>query len=307
MSEPTSDRNDQTPVKLTGKAVPLTPAPPQEFDLLAFWIQYRSTVMKVITFTLLAVAGWAVWQVLEMRKRAGSEGALASAKTEDALRKVIADWAGTPSSGSAQILLGAQLREAGKFDDSAKVLKEFADKNGSHPLQVGALFSLGTTLEFAGKMDEAAATYQSIISGHPASAFAPQAMLGQARIFKGQDKADEIRRVLGALQQQFANSPYEKEATGILEALNNPKGRMTGGSPRPAPPAPPAPVPVAPGAPKAVVTPGAPPITITPTPETPKAVVPQSAPPITITPAPAAPVPEAPKPTEPAPAPAPAK
>ncbi len=279
MSEPTSDRNDQTPVKLTGKAVPLTPAPPQEFDLLAFWIQYRSTVMKLITFTLLAIAGWAVWQVLEMRKRAGSEGALASAKADDELRKVIADWAGTPSAGSAQILLGAQLREAGKFDDSAKVLKEFADKNVDHPLHVGALFSLGTTLEFAGKLDEAAATYQSIISGHPASAYAPQAMLGQARIFKGQDKPEEIRRVLGALQQQFANSPYEKEAAGILEALNNPKGRVTGGSPRPAPPAPPAPV-----APKAVVTPGAPPITITPVP--------------------AAPAPEAPKPAEPAPEPA---
>ncbi len=238
MSEPTSDPKDQTPAKLTGKAVPLNPAPPQEFDLLAFWIQYRSTIMKVVAFLLLAIAGWAVWQVMELRKRAGSEGALSEAKTEEQLRKVIADWAGTPAAGTAHILLGAQLRDAGKFDESAKVLREFADKNTGHPLQVGALSSLGTTLEFAGKLDEASATYQRIISTYPTSAYAPQSMLGQARIYKVQNKPEEIRRILGALQQQFANSPYEKEATAILEVLNNPKGRATGGSPRPTPPAP---------------------------------------------------------------------
>ena len=283
MSEPTSDPQDQTPVKLTGKAVPLTPAPPQEFDLLAFWIQYRSTISKVVTLVLLSAIGWAVWQVLEMRKRAGSEGAFAAAKDEAALRKVIADWAGTPAAGSAQVILGAQLRDAGKFDESAKVLREFADKNPGHPLQVGALFSLGTTLEFANKLDEAAATYQTIISSHPASAYAPQAMLGQARIFKAQNKADDIRRILGALQQQYANSPYEKEATGILEALNNPKGRAIGGSPRPVQPAPPTPAPTAPKA--ADDTPSVQPITITPP-------APQ---PALVTPVPVTPAPEAPK------------
>ncbi len=281
--------------------MPLNPAPPQEFDLLAFWIEYRSTIMRVLTFTVLAVAGWAVWQVMEMRKRAGSESALTEAKTEEQLRKVIADWAGTPAAGTAQILLGAQLREAGKFDDSAKVLREFADKNTGHPLQVGALHSLGTTLEFAGKLDEAAATYQRIISSYPVSAYAPQAMLGQARIYKAQDKPDEIRRILGALQQQFANSPYEKEATGILEALNNPKGRATGGSPRPAPPAPPEP---APTAPKAAGAPSAKPITITPKAPAPKPAALQPAPtgPAPAAPAPATTAPETPKAPEPKPA-----
>ncbi len=291
MSEPTSDPKDQTPVKLTGKAVPLNPAPPQEFDLLAFWIQYRSTIMKAVLFLLLAIAGWAVWQVMEIRKRAGSEGALSEAKTEEQLRKVIADWAGTPAAGTAQILLGAQLRDAGKFDDSAKVLREFADKNTGHALQVGALFSLGTTLEFADKLDEASATYQRIISTYPASAYAPQSMLGQARIYKGQNKPEEIRRILGALQQQFANSPYEQEATAILEVLNNPKGRATGGSPRPTPPAPPAPPAPAPAAPKAAGEPIVKPITIPLAPATP--VIPAPAPEATKAPAPKpAPAPE---------------
>ena len=264
MSEPESESKELKPVP----AAAPEPVEEQEFDLLAFWIQYRKTITRSLVLVLVGVAVFFGFEFVKQRKMADSAKALASAKSADELSKVTTEWAGTPAAASAQLRLGDELRRAGKFDESAKALQDFAVKYPQHELQDRALISLGITQEYAGKTDEAFATYQSVVSGHPASSAATDAQVRQARILKAKGKNDEALRILSALEQQAKSPFYLDDVRTLTAEIKNPNGRITGGNPRPVQPepaeaekkpdavkikvpaVPPAPAPTAPQSPK---------------------------------------------------------
>ena len=277
MSHPDSDPNEPNPA--APSAAP-APAPAAEFDLLAFWIQYGKLIIRIVTFAFLAVGVWGAFQFMEYRKRLGSEEALAGAKTPEEFRKVIADWGGTPSAGIAHLRLADELRKASKPEEAATALKGFLEKFPSHPLRAGAAHALASDLESAGKLEESLAAYQRLSSFGTKSAFAPLALIGQARVLNAQGKPDDARRALESVQQQFPTSPFFEEANIWLDEIKNPAGTKTGGSPRPAPPAPAPGVKVTPppaGAspkPAIITAPSAPapPAGTSPTPPTPPAL-----------------------------------
>ena len=221
------------------------PPPAAEFDLLAFWIQYGKLIIRIATFAFLAVGVWGAIQFMEYRKRVGSEEALAGAKTPEEFRKVISDWGNTPSAAIAHLRLADELRKASKPEEAATALKDFLEKFPAHPLRAGAAHALAADLESAGKIDEALTAYQRLSSFGTKSAFAPLALIGQARVLNLQGKPDDARRALESVQQQFPDSPFFEEANTWLEEIKSPAGTKTGGSPRPVPPVPP--VPPAPG------------------------------------------------------------
>ena len=290
MPQPASDPNEQE--KAPG-AKPLTPPAAQEFDLLAFWIMHRTLITRLVAGALIAIAIWGAYEFMEYRKRTKSEEALAAAKKPDDFRKLIADWGGTPSGGTAHLLLADELRKEGKADEAARILKEFTEKYPVHPLRAAGLHALAVSLEIAGKTDEALASYQRLAGSNAKSAFAPLALLGEARVLTVQNKPDDARKQLEALQQQFPGSPFSYEALMRLEQIKNSAGRKTGGTPRPAPPAEADPA-----------KPPKPPTPPTPAPPTPPAPVPPKPAPSTPTlPQPAPPKPPQPSPAPPAPAP----
>ena len=323
MPLPASDSNEPKPL-------PSTPAPPQEFDLLAFWIMHQRLIIRLLIVALLAVAVWGAFLFMDYRRRAGSEAALTSAKTSADYRKVAADWSGTPAAGTAFIRLAEELRNEGKPAEAAQALREFLAKHPLHPLRVPASHALASSLETAGKFDEALAAYQQFASAHGRSAFAPLAFTGQARVLIALGRTDEARKVLESIEQKFPGNPLMREASMLLDEIKNPAARKTGGSPRPAPTPAPAPAPALnlQGTPPAPLPPGtpAPSIKITPVPApapapapapgpslnlqgTPPAPVPPAAPAPPVTPAPATPAPAAPAPAAPPipPSPAPPK
>lgn len=234
MSEPESESKEQKPVPAS------TPAPveEQEFDLLAFWIQYRNTIVRSLVLILIGVAVYFGYEFSKQRMLADSAQALASAKNADELRKVTTEWAGTPAAASAQLRLGEELRRAGKYDESAKALQEFAVKYPKHELQDRALISLGISQEFAGKPDEAYATYQRVVSDYSASSAATDAQIRQARILKTKGKTEEALRILAALEQHAKSPFYQDEIRALTADIKNPNGRITGGNPRPVQPEP---------------------------------------------------------------------
>ena len=289
MSPNAPGSNEPTPALSTP-----APQPPQEFDLLAFWIMHQRLVIRILIVALLAVAVWGAWLFMDYRRRAGSEDALGNAKTAADYRKVTADWTGTPAAGTAFIRLAEELRKEGKPADAAQALRDFLDKYPLHPLRVAASHALASSLETAGKFDEALAAYQQFAASHGRSAFAPLAYVGQARVLMSLGRQDEARKVLESIEQKFSGNPLMEEANVLLDEIKNPAARKTGGSPRPTPPPAPAPAPALnlQGTTPAPLPPGTP------------------APAISITPAPAPGVPAAPVPQPPAapaaPAPAPA-
>ena len=272
MSQPASEPNEPNPALST-------PAPPpQEFDLLAFWIMHQRLIIRLFMVALLAVAIWGVWLFMDYRRRAGSEEALASATNAAEYRKVTADWSGTPAAGTATIRLAEALRKEDKPAEAAEALREFLAKYPLHPLRVPAAHALASSLETAGKNDEALAAYQQFASAHGRSAFAPLAFIGQARVLIALGKPEDARKVLESIEQKFPGNPLMEEAKELLDEIKNPAARKTGGTPRPTPaPAPPAPAPAPAlnlqGTVPAPLPPGAP------------------APSISIIPAPAAPAP----------------
>ena len=274
MSLPASDSDEPSPASV--KTVP----PPQDFDLLVFWIQHQRLIIRLVIVALLAVIGWGVFLFMDYRKRAGSEQALANAKTAADYSKIVADWAGTPAAGTSAVRLAEELRKEGKPAEAAKALREFLDKYPVHPLRVSAAHELAAALETGGKYEEALAAYQQFGAAHGRSAFAPLASIGQARVMVALNKTEDAQKLLESVEQKFPGNPFTYEARTLLEEIKNAAGRKTGGSPRPTPaptPATPAPAPEIPlqGGTPPPATPGAP------------------APAINITPAPA-PAPEAP-------------
>ena len=282
MSLPASESDEPKPA--TASAVP----PPQEFDLLAFWIQHQRLIIRLVIVALLGVLGWGAFLFMEYRKRAGSEDALANAKTAADYRKVAADWPGTPAAGTASIELAEALRKEGKPAEAAQALREFLGKYPLHPFRVNAAHALAASLETAGKFDEALTAYQQFGTAHGRSAFAPLAFIGQARVLIALNRTDEAQRVLESVDQKFPGNPFLDDAHELLGEIKNAAGRKTGGSPRPTPAPTPAPAPalnlqggtpapLPPGAP----APAAPNIPLTPPPVAP---VTPSAPPKTAIP-----------------------
>lgn len=273
MSLPASDSNEPRPASST--PVP----PPQEFDLLAFWIQHQRLIIRIVIVALLAVAVWGAFLFMDYRRRASSEESLANAKTAADYGKTAADWPGTAAAGTATVRLAEELRKEGKPAEAAKALREFVEKYPMHPLRVSAAHALAASLETAGKNEEALTAYQQFGAAHGRSAFAPLASIGQARVLVALNRTEEAQKVLESVEQKFPGNPFVYDARTLLEEIKNAAGRKTGGSPRPTPvPAPtPAPAP-------AINLQGG-----TPPPATPGA----PAPAISLTPAPA-PAPAAP-------------
>ena len=268
MSPTVPDSNEPQP------ALP-APAPQrQEFDLLAFWIQHQRLIIRLVILAVLAVAAWGAMLFMDYRKRAGSEDALANAKTIADYRKVNADWPGTPAAGTAEIRLAEELRKEGKPADAAHALQDFLARYPVHPMRVVAAHALAESLETAGTFDEAIVAYQKFGSEHGRSAFAPLASLGQARVLLALNRNDEAQKALESVEQKFPNNPFVDDARALLDEIRNAAGRKTGGSPRPAPAPTPAPAVNLQGVP-APLPPGspAPPpgIRITPAPAAPAA------------------------------------
>lgn len=314
MSQPEPDPIEPAPAGQS-PAAPVQAA--EEFDLLAFWIQHRKLITRLVTAAFLAVAVWGAYEFVKYRKRVASEEALATAKTADDLRKVTTDWSGTAAGGTAYLRLADELRKEGKPAEAAQALRTFLEKYPAHPLRTAASHALAASHEIAGKLDDALAGYQRLAASGSKGAFAPLGLLGQARVYTAQGKLDDARKALETLEQQFPNSPFFGEANTWLGEIKNPAGTTTGGSPRPAPAPAPAPAPTGPGAPGippgAALPPATPPAPSAPAspvappkpapqPGTPPPATPPAPPKPATPPAPpASTTPPAPKPEAPAP------
>jgi predicted negative regulator of RcsB-dependent stress response len=232
---------------------PKTTPANQEFDLLAFWIQYRKLIVRVTVIILIAAAIWGGMEFMRARKENQSKESLALAKDVAQLRQVIADWPGTSAAGSAHLVLADKLRTEGKYDEAVKALQDFSAQYPDHPLFSDATMSLGVTYELAGKQNEALEAYRKLVANRPKHSLAPLALIGQARILMAQNKREDAQKVVNDLETRYKQSPFNSEEAALLDELKNPSGSVFGGTPRPAdivpppPPAPPVP-PVTPGA-----------------------------------------------------------
>jgi TolA-binding protein len=200
-------------------ATPPASNPDSGFDPVAFWYLHKTKVIALLVLFVVGLAGYAIQQMMESNARAASQAALASAKSEDDFKKVIADHPGSIAAANARLKLSEMQRKAGKVEESAATLRAFIEQNPQHPLLAGAWLGIAENQETAGKTDEALATYQKVATTYPTSYAAPLALLAQARLQKAKGQIDLAKRTYEQVVTQFQNSDFAQQALQESAAL----------------------------------------------------------------------------------------
>jgi TolA-binding protein len=187
------------------------------FDPMVFWLQHRTKIILLVGLVVLGAAVYGITEWARIQKQEGSSRLLAEAKSVEDYRKVIADYPGTAAAGDAYILLGAKLRDEGKYDESTTALKTFAEQYPKHELLSGAWTSIAANLEAQGKADEALATYQRVSTSYATSFSAPLALMNQARILQAQGKTEEARKIYEQVVSRYPDNPVSQQASSEMK------------------------------------------------------------------------------------------
>lgn len=192
---------------------------PVAFEADLFWDLHKAKIIGSVIALVVGLAIYGGWQITSHNRAEAAKAALAAATTEDALTGVISSYSGSAAAGDAHVLLAAKLRDAGKFDESTKVLRDFIANYPKHPMIAGATLSLAVNLDAQDKTDEALAAYEDVTTRFGSTYAAPIAALARATIFEKQGKIDETKRVLEDTIAQYPESLYVQEAKARLQGL----------------------------------------------------------------------------------------
>ncbi len=275
-----------------------------------FWDKYKLPIVAVLLVALVGLIGSEIYRSNQVKTLAQTSAELASAKTVDDYKKIIAEHGNTPASAGAYLLCGRRQLDAKDYAGAADTWQKFADKFPQHPLAPNALMGVAGALESQDKLDQARATYQRVETSFAGNYLAPLASLAEASLLKTQGKLEDARRIYENVIANAPQSDAARQATAGLRLLKAvpslPPVAVVAPVPTPAVPpftpaiveAPVAPAPAVPVVEPMVPTPTPVAVAATPTPMisgTPAVEVPVAPVPVIETPAPAAP--PAPTPT----------
>lgn len=174
------------------------------------WEEYLEKNFKKLLFLCLALvvaaAAYGLVRYSNHAKAVKAGEAFASAKTVEDLDAVLQQHGGTLAAGNALLKKAELLWEQNKKTTSVDVLREFTEKNKSHPLYAQALLGLGSKLESLGKRSEAKPVFEQIISEFPTNDVAALAELRLGDILWADGKEDEAKKVYEGLAVKFPGS-----------------------------------------------------------------------------------------------------
>ena len=223
-----------------------------------FWERYKKEVMAVLVVALLAVAAFGGYRLYSDRRADAAAAALAGAKSQAELQKVITDYPKTAAGASAYILLSDAQRNEKKFADANATLQTFLDKFPGHELTGTARLAMAGNLEALGKNDDALVAYQRLVAADPRGFTAPIALYSQIHLLKEKKQIEEARRVCETIMTQYRESRLAPDAQYQLRLLKVPDAVAPASSPVASAAPPPAAAPSAPP-PAQSVAPAAPP------------------------------------------------
>ena len=193
--------------------------PQTGFDPAAFWLAHKSKIIIYSSIVIVAVLGFALYEISHQRAMAGARLALSTASSEDEYRDLIQKFPGTAAAGDASLLLAEKLRDDKKYDDAIATLQAMIDHQPNHPLIDGAWLSLAATYNVQGKLDQALDTYKQVATKFADRASAPQALYAVAEILKSQGKLDDAKIAYENVNSQYHDSLFAQEALEKLQLL----------------------------------------------------------------------------------------
>jgi len=190
-----------------------------EFDPFEFWDRNKGRILLFGALLVIALGLFITYRIISHRTQVESQRLFAQAETAEGYEKVLALYPASQSAAKASLLLAAEQRQNGKFDDAQATLNRFLSQFPEHPLVAGAWLSLAETDAAAGRTEAALAGYQKIVSQFPKSYAAPLAQIGSASLLKAQGKTAEARQAYETLMSQFPESIYSRQAQQELQFL----------------------------------------------------------------------------------------
>lgn len=212
MSSPTPDPKD-----------PKSPA--TEFDLEAFWIQYRSKFLLGMCTIIVVLLGYGTYEWTRAKTLNGAEELLSKAKTEEEFQKIVTDYPTTNAAGCALLLLAEQQRKAGKLDESTKSIRSFMDRYPEHPLISGGLTSLATNLEAQGKSAEAMAEYDKVSTIYGKTFSTPIALMARARLLRAggtKEQKEQATQIYEKVIAEYPDNLASQQAAQEMRQLKKP-------------------------------------------------------------------------------------
>ncbi len=191
-----------------------------EFDPFDYWDRHKTKIILFGALILFALAISIFYRVTTERRKSESRQLFGQAENAEGYQKVIAQFPDSVAAANARLLLAAEQRQAGKFDEALATLNEFIKTSPEHPLIAGAWISLAETQAAAGQNDKALATYQTVTTQYPKSYAAPLAQSGAAALLKREGKTAEARQAYETLMSQYPESFYTRQAEQELQFLH---------------------------------------------------------------------------------------
>jgi TolA-binding protein len=140
------------------------------------------------------------------------------------LSRLVNTYGGTPAAGEAALLLGQLRMSRGEVDVAITELRAFLDQGPDDRFRAPAYGLLGSALEQAGKVGEAAEAYGQAAETWPYSYLRAQSLLDAARAFRLSGDTAQAAQSYERILRDFADSPSALEAELRLGEVRKGRG-----------------------------------------------------------------------------------
>lgn len=176
--------------------------------LEGFLDRNQKTLIGVGILAALGIGAAVVMQGLEEGANRGGGEALLAAEDIAGMEDVIKNHAGTPSAGSAAVLLSDLQWEQGQQSAAIETLEAAIAERPDHPASFPAQARLGARLIDQGSLDQAAEVLQSLADNPKAAYLAPYALTGLSEIAVAKEDLEKAESLLEEASTSYPESAF---------------------------------------------------------------------------------------------------
>lgn len=210
------------------------------------WLKENATPIAVgLVIAALVFSGVTWFRNKKQTTERAAQKDLFSAQQSAQLSDVLAKYPNTPSAALAEIALGSQLFDEGRFDQARTTFGGFLQKNPGHALSASAEIGSAKCDEAQAKYDLALAAYDRFLKANKQSYALADAVFGKARCLTQLGRFDDARTTLEDFIAGNPGSPWLGRAQTEILYVGKARRSTTAPAPvvQPAPPAVKAPAP----------------------------------------------------------------
>jgi predicted negative regulator of RcsB-dependent stress response len=187
-------------------------------------INWRLVVYPIVAAIVLLLGGFGYYYYqINQREtlEAQARDVLLLAKSPEDFIKVADQFPNTDQATLSLVTAATLSFNKKDYDSAAKTYQRIIGEPGTNPLlRDSAQLGLASSLEAAGKIDDAIGAYLAVARRGKDSPYAPFAYTAAARLYEQKGDKENQRLVLTEAAGLGAESPFVKDATLKLKALN---------------------------------------------------------------------------------------